>query len=108
MGSNSEKMCWGEFMVLSKSQKPTLACLRKNGLSYRWGGGRYLTRLSRGNLRGGPKWSLGGPGGEAGGPYIFLSPEVLRGVPGCQLWRQCVPGRGMIQVGPGSPWSCLP
>lgn len=39
MGSDSEKICWGEFMMLSKSQKPTLACLRENGLSYKvwWG-----------------------------------------------------------------------
>lgn len=45
MGPNSEKICWGELMILSKSQKPTLACLRENGLSYRVGWGGHLTRV---------------------------------------------------------------
>lgn len=108
MGSNSEKICWCELMILSKSQKPTLACLRENGLSYKVGWGAILQGLSCGNLRGGPKWILTGPGGEAESPYIFLSPELLKGLPGCKLWRQCAPGRGVIQVDHGSPWSCLP
>ena len=54
MGSKTEKVCWRKFMMLHKTQKPTLTLLkRKVG----WERLSYMDCLI-GNLRGGPSWSL--------------------------------------------------
>ena len=56
MGSKTEKVCWRKFMMLHKTQKPTLTLLkRKMG----WERLSYKDCLI-GNLRGGPSWSRKG------------------------------------------------
>lgn len=75
MGSKTEKVCWRKFMMLHKTQKPTLTLLkRKMG----WERLSYKDCLI-GNLRGGPSWSRKGQEREMGSHLHFvLSPAFSR------------------------------
>lgn len=117
MGSKTEKVCWGKFMMLCKTQKPTLTLLKSGG------GGDCLTTIVSWKPEGRTKLESQGAGKRNGkSPTFCPLPCILQtdlsagvcGSEGVQTWestlkllRECAPEGNMIQADRGDPWPHL-